>query len=291
MLREIKNIFTPKGELAGIPFIINYIILRLISLILNYIGLYISFNKLTDIPAIKFLSILILISTLLLMLTIIFNYKRRLLQITENLVISIILAVLLSAVLDIITLFIYFKPILVPIEAIGIPLILAVLPPKNSDKKEYWTTFLNRLKNFFKNPITIFVIIMILADIGLLKISKYRNVQISKITPNEQMEKLVINPLSVYTGKTKDEILSIRKQFVKTSIFNTDNYEPSKNVFGQIADKKPWWGVDYISCSDPNLSVNVRKNGNSEESRFVNNPNVLVGVSMSVNFLKNKELK
>ena len=291
MLKELINIFTPKGELAGIPFIVNYIILRLISLILNYLGLYISFNRLTDIPAIKFLSILILLGTLFITLTVIFNYKRRLLQITKNFAVSIILAVLLSAVLEIILLTIYFKPYLMFLENIVIPLTLAILPPKTSDKKEYWITFFNRLKSFFKHTITIFVIVMLIADFGLVKISEFRNGKISKIIPTDKMEKLTVNPLSSYTGKTKEEILNIRKQFVKISLFNSDAYEPNKKVFGNIADKKPWWGIDYISCSDPNIPVNARKNGNSEESRYINNPNLLIGITMSKSYIKNKELQ
>ncbi len=291
MLKEIKSIFTPKGEIAGIPFIINYIILRLVGFILNYIGLYITFNQLTDIPAIKFLHFIILFASLALMVVMIFNYKRRLLQITGNLIISIILAILLSAVFDIFILLIYFRPVLMLLETVCIPLILALMPPKNSNKKEYWSTFFTRLKNFLKNPITIFVMVLVIADTGLVKYSIYKNKQISKIVPTLKMEKLAINPLSSYTGKTKQDILNIRKDYVKTSLFNNDNYAPNEEVFGQIADKKPWWGIDYISCTDKNISTNQIANGNSEESRFINNPNVLIGVHMSKSYVKNKSLQ
>jgi len=291
MFKEIKSIFTPKGELAGIPFLVNYVILRLFATIINYIGLYLYFNDLMNIPAIKLLNLILLILTFGIVVVIIFNYKRRLLQITNNLVISIILAILLSVIFDVILFLIYFKPILMILELIIIPLILAVLPPKNCDKKDYWTTFLNRTKKVLKHPLTIFVIIMIIADIGLIKYSIIKNNKISKITPSEQMENLVINPLTSYSGKTKDEILKTRKEFVKTSIFNNENYEPNNKVFGNIADKKPWWGIDYILCTDKNIPVNSRGNGNSEESRYLNNPNLLVGVTMSKNYIKNKELK
>lgn len=290
MHKEILSIFSPKGEISGIPFFVNYIIIRLFATIINCIGLYISFNDLNTIPAFRILGFILFILNLFTIVVLIFNYKRRLLQITGNLIISIILAILLSAVLDIFILTIFFRPILMILEIVIIPLLLAVLPPKNSDKKEYWSTFFNRTKKFFKNPITIFVIIMLFIDISLIKYSEYRVNKISSAIPNETMEELVINPLSSYSGKTKEEILNIRKNYIQTSIFKSDNYEPNEEVFGQMEDRKPWWGIDYITCSNKNQSPNINGNGLSEESRFLNNPNVPVGVQMSKCFVNSKEM-
>ncbi|MBR1681092.1 hypothetical protein IJ707_04805, partial [bacterium] len=291
MFKEILSIFTPKGELAGIPFFINYIILRIVGLIVNYLGLYISFNDLGNIPIFKALAFILFILNIIIVLILIFNYKRRLLNITGNPVVSIILAVLLTAVLDLFILLIYFRPILSVIELAIIPLTLSVLPSKTSDKKEYWTVFLNRVKKFFTNPAVIFVVVMLIADFVLIKYSVFKNKQISEIVPDEKMETLVINPLSSYSGKTKDEILKIRKDFVATSIFKNDSYEPSEMVFGQIADKKPWWSIDHILCTNKNIDLNKRGEGLSEESRYLNNPNLLVGVQLSKSFIKNKDLK
>lgn len=291
MGKAILNILTPRGELTGIPFFINCIIIRLAGMILNYIGLYITFNQLTDIPAIKAFSAVLFLLTLYVMLVVIFNYKRRLLNITGNMAVSVTLAILFTVVLDLFILLVYFNIILYAFEFVFIPLILSVIPSKDANKKEYWTTFGNRTKSFIKSPVTIFVIVMLFADFGLLKYSQYRNYKISLITPNEKMEKLVINPLSVYTGKTKNDILKIREGFVKTSMFNNANYAPDQKVFGLIADKKPWWGIDYIICTDKNTPVNKRGNGLSEESRYINNPNLLVGVQMSKSFIKTADLK
>ncbi len=77
MYKEILSIITPKGELTGIPFFVNNLILRIIATIFNYIGLYFSINNLLTIPAIMFLSILIVIATLCLVIIIIFNYKNK----------------------------------------------------------------------------------------------------------------------------------------------------------------------------------------------------------------------
>ena len=291
MYKEILSIITPKGELTGIPFFVNNLILRIIATIFNYIGLYFSINNLLTIPAIMFLSILIVIATLCLVIIIIFNYKRRLLNITGNLAVSIILAIALTIGINLITTLVYPSLFLTFVEILIIPIILSIIPSRDCNKKEYWQTFFVRLKNFFKHPITIFVIAMLIADLSLIKISELRNLQISKIMPNNKMEELAINPLSSYTGKTKDEILKDRKQIVKQSLFNSDNYLPRDAVFGQIEDKKAWWGIDYIICSDKSINANQNSKGNSEESRYINNPNMLVGVQMSKSFIKTDELK
>lgn len=291
MFREILSIFTPKGEISGLPFILNCIIIRIAAAIVNYIGLYITFSKYNDIPVVKLLSILLLALTIFLLVILTFNYKRRILSITGNLVIAIIIATILTVVIDVVIVFLYFRPAMLLINLFLIPILLSIIPPKKCDKKDYWTTFFRRTKNFCKNPITIFVLIMLILDIALLKYSQYRNLKISKIMPTEQMEKLVINPLSVYSGKTKDEILNIRKNYVKTSIFSDEKYEPNESVFGQIADKKPWWGIDYMTCSEKNIQKNKIGQGNSEESRYINNPNLLVGVHMSKSYVKSKKIK
>ncbi len=89
---------------------------------------------------------------------------------------------------------------------------------------------------------------------------------------------LRINPTENYNYKTKEEIYEIRKQYVKTSLFATADYSPSSAVFGQIEDKKPWYGLKYQNCIHSVLGTQAATYGNSEESRFVNNPDNLVGI-------------
>lgn len=290
MFREIINIITPKGELTGIPFFVNNLILRILATIFNYIGLYFSYNKLLDIPVIMFLAILLVIATLYFIVVIMFNYKRRLLNITGNLAVSVILAIILTIGINLITTLVYPSIILTFVEILAIPSILSAIPSKDCDKKEYWQTFFSRTKILFKHPVTIFVVTMIIIDLSLIKISELRNYKISQLTPNEKYEELTINPLSSYSGKTKEEILKIRTDFVNASIFNDDKYSPRDAVFGQIEDKKAWWGADYIICTDKNIPATKSADGNSEESRYINNPNLLVGVQMSKSFIRNKDL-
>lgn len=44
-----------------------------------------------------------------------------------------------------------------------------------------------------------------------------------------------------------------------------------------MQDKKAWWGIDHIICYDEKQDTNIRKEGLSEESRFINNPNNVAG--------------
>ncbi len=291
MLKSLLNIFTPNGVVANIPFVINYIILRIAGIFVNYTGLYITFNDLNNIPIFRIFSFILFILNILILLFIVFNYKRRLLDITGNIIFSVTIAILFSVILDLFILLVYYKPILMLIEMIVFPLVIAILPSKTTNKKEYWNTFFSRLKSFFRNPITIIVIIMIIIDFGLIKFSKYKNNKISKILPTEAMEKLSVNPLSSYSGKTKDAILTMRKNYVKSSIFYSENYNPSEDIFGQIVDKKPWWGIEHITCTDKNIDLKKRGEGLSEESRYLNNPNLLVGVQMSKSYINNENLR
>lgn len=84
-----------------------------------------------------------------------------------------------------------------------------------------------------------------------------------------------LNPMSEYNDKTKEDIYKIRKNYVEKSMFQNRNYKPSEEVFGKIADKKPWLGIEAATCKGK--GKNAHK-GLSEESRYINNPTVLIGL-------------
>lgn len=84
-----------------------------------------------------------------------------------------------------------------------------------------------------------------------------------------------INPMSELNYKTKEEIYKIRKSFVEKTIFKNRRYSPSEEVFGQIEDKKPWLGIEALTCYGK--GPNAHK-GLSEESRYINNPTMLIGL-------------
>lgn len=80
-----------------------------------------------------------------------------------------------------------------------------------------------------------------------------------------------VNPLSSFSYKSKQEVFDERKKYVSTSLFAYPGYEPSDEVFGEIEDGKPWISISF---GKKNGMSDVE--GLSEESRFINNPSVLV---------------
>lgn len=104
------------------------------------------------------------------------------------------------------------------------------------------------------------------------KETKYKDY---KVKDALDVENLGVNSLLYLSGKSKQDIYKIRKKAVANSIFATPNYQPSEEVFGGIESGKPWTSVE--PCSETTSSAS-RIKGYSEESRFINNPNMLVAV-------------
>lgn len=87
---------------------------------------------------------------------------------------------------------------------------------------------------------------------------------------------IAINPLVELDFKTKNEVYELRKSYVRQyPELAIPGYQPSEQIFGQIEDKKGWWGISGISCYGPGEKG---IEGLSEESRFLVNPYLLVGV-------------
>lgn len=98
-----------------------------------------------------------------------------------------------------------------------------------------------------------------------------------EITNYSRAVKIPINDMIDFDFKTKEEILELRKQSVLQHPELVNNaYQPSENVFGQIQDNKPWWGVlGFSYYGDGPKSIE----GVSWHSRFVLNPYLLVGLT------------
>lgn len=95
-----------------------------------------------------------------------------------------------------------------------------------------------------------------------------------------------INRPTPLSGKTKAEIYEQRKKYVENSIFQKINYEPSEEVFGAIEDRKPWVSTNVCHASS---EAPTRTDGPSEETRFLNNPSILVGLEYPFTFSKYKD--
>lgn len=85
-----------------------------------------------------------------------------------------------------------------------------------------------------------------------------------------------INEPSELDFLTKEKVLESRKHYVSLyPDFINQNYAPSEFVFGRIVDGKPWWGQIGINCKGPG---NDSIDGLSEETRFINNPMILLAL-------------
>jgi len=105
-------------------------------------------------------------------------------------------------------------------------------------------------------------------------------------TTSEEI-KQIINPLEEYNYMSKADIYRIRKKYVQTSLFASEDYEPSEEVFGQIEDGKLWWGLRQITCSQGSDNAS----GLSAMSRFINNPNLLMATFFPRSYTLNSETK
>ncbi len=102
----------------------------------------------------------------------------------------------------------------------------------------------------------------------------------------------VASPLAIpirkpqsFNFKTSAEIMKLRQDAVDANAaLLLYRYSPSREVFGQIKDKKPWWGSAGETLFGPGEKAIT---GVSEESRFVLNPYLLVGANSATIFIFN----
>lgn len=137
-----------------------------------------------------------------------------------------------------------------------------------------------------QNIIPIFLII--LAGVFLICTSNIFSKKSNEIQPQQEPSVVDIEPLQTssvinipvnepteLSYKTKDEIYELRKHFFDLSIFKNSKYKPSEEVFGEIESSKPWVANDVCKDEETNM---VKIDGPSEESRFINNPALLVAI-------------
>lgn len=92
---------------------------------------------------------------------------------------------------------------------------------------------------------------------------------------------IILNPTIELDFKTKKEIYELRTRYVLqypdlAEKLGKKNYVPSEEVFGQIIDARPWWGTVGQTFHGPGKrSID----GASEETRFLINPYLLVGLT------------
>lgn len=86
------------------------------------------------------------------------------------------------------------------------------------------------------------------------------------------VENIAIQPMSRYNGISKENLIKKRQEKMIYSSFYRYNYEPK--IFDDVKEGENWIG-DKISCARYKLN-----DGLSEASIWINNPNILVHMSM-----------
>jgi len=95
-----------------------------------------------------------------------------------------------------------------------------------------------------------------------------------------QMVNLTINPPCDLNFKSRNEIIELRRRFVyEHPELLCYQYVPTGSIFDSIEDGKPWWGVEGEMLFGPGEKSIL---GPAEESRFLNNPFVVVAANINV---------
>lgn len=117
----------------------------------------------------------------------------------------------------------------------------------------------------------------------IIKPGKTQQVSSNRLSLGEQAKvqsafNLNINPPSEYDFHSRLEIENLRKSFANQHPeLLLYQYTPMPAIFNQIEDGKPWWGLDgQVFYDSGSRSID----GLSEESRFINNPFMLVCANM-----------
>jgi hypothetical protein len=86
-----------------------------------------------------------------------------------------------------------------------------------------------------------------------------------------------VNGLGNFNKKTRAEIIQMRTEnLMKTPQLLKGEYKPDEGVFSAILDYRPWWGAAGAAVFGAGERSIL---GPAEESRFVLNPMILVGVN------------
>ncbi len=129
----------------------------------------------------------------------------------------------------------------------------------------------------------IFLIVFILVIAIFLILAKsvqaqaYNSIKFGDNCAVKGQVEITLEPLANFNYKSKAEILNLRTNIVnRNSNLLNQQYVPSTEIFGQVVDNKPWWGVWGACIYGPgDKSID----GPSEESRFILNPFLLIGAN------------
>lgn len=130
---------------------------------------------------------------------------------------------------------------------------------------------------------------LLLAGSGCAKNSSQPDGTLLNTKPTGALS-ISINQMIELDFMKKTEVYAIRKEYIfkdpqLVKAFNLYNYKPDEFVFGQIQDGKPWWGILGLSYYGNKNNKGIE--GLSEESRFIINPFILIGIDEGIAHITN----
>jgi hypothetical protein len=94
-------------------------------------------------------------------------------------------------------------------------------------------------------------------------------------SPADKPVEIPLNPMMELNFRKKQDIYDIRMMYAEKYPQFMKGYKPSDAIFGQIEDDRPWWGIlgrSYYGAGEKSIQ------GEAEESRFIANPLLLIGL-------------
>ncbi len=128
------------------------------------------------------------------------------------------------------------------------------------------------MKTIIAVALTIIMLVMVYSELRQEGYFRQRN---SYNFPDVEVT-VPVTPMTELDFLKKSEVYEIRRKAVREQPrLSAAGYEPTEEVFGQIVDGAAWWGIEGIFYYGPGKNSIA---GPSEESRFLCNPYLPVGI-------------
>ena len=133
--------------------------------------------------------------------------------------------------------------------------------------------------NWLLLSILVLLLVMIGIVLGISENRRNRNKLAVGELAQVEFVRVVIEPPVEFDFKAREEILQLRQEAAaRYSVLLSGRYKPSYDIFHQIKDGKPWYGVEgqfYYGTGERSIE------GVSEEARFILNPYLLVAAEFN----------
>jgi hypothetical protein len=137
-------------------------------------------------------------------------------------------------------------------------------------------TLLNSNSPMERKVLAVILSALCLSACAFLPSCRAGTITFETVEKNQNEITIPLRQCAEFDFKTKQEIYRIRRECVmQYPQYAPANYSPSEAVFGPIEGNKVWYGLLGISYYSTGPDINK---GESEESRFILNPLLLIGL-------------